>query len=1076
VATTLEELGATLSLDIERFVREAVRAARSAEDVADAARDAGDATDRIEEGAAGAGRAAGKLGDDLDDLAAEAEKAKRAAEGIGDGAGGLDDLGDAAESSAGRMGKIGDAAQKASGMVAGAFAGGAAVDAASKLAERISAAFSEAMDIEMGVDKMQAQLGMSAYGAENYGRMAGELYANAYGDSLEQVNEALVLMNRNVGEMVGEQENAFQLVTAGVLDLASAMDQDLAPITMAIGQMIRTGLARDGAHALDVLTRGFQEGADASEDLLDTFNEYSTNFRDLGLSAEQAMGLMIQGLRAGARDTDQIADGLAEFTKLTKENGDQQVESFGRIGLSASAMARKVSEGGPAAAEALQQVFEGIAKIPDPALRAKTAIELFGTPVEDMAGAFENMNLDTAAQRLGQVAGAADEMGTVLADNAGTRIEMFKRAMQTGLVDFIGEKVLPGLERGLDAIKPLFDGARAAVSLFMSALGGSDESGAAAEFLPPEVIGTITVVAGKLRELGETVLPKLLEWWNKAWEAGEKVVGWMKQNEDVMNGLKVFLGTQLVVALGLAVVGFIALAAAAWSAAAGVLAAAAPAIAVGIAIAAVAAAVSWAYRNWGWFKTAVDAVGAALVWLWNNVLTPVGSFIAGTLVPILGTVIGVIATFIGNLAGWAGNIPQALGAVVEFFEELPGKALGFLSGLWTTVSTWVLETAAALPGLLLGWVAGFWSWLTTLQEELPGKLAYFAGFIVGWIVGMHVVLAENLVNWATAFWDWITTTATELPGKIGAIAIALWAWITQVWEELPGRLQAWWESFKVWADNLVIGIGEWGVNTKNAIFAWVTQVWQELPGRLSQWWEAFKVWSDSLVSSIGQWGIDASNKVRDWVGGIPGYVRGEIGKMADVGRSIVEGIWNGISGAGGWLADRIRNFASGIVSGFMSAIRGGSPAMELVPVGESTIEGVELGMVRRAPRLLAVVDGVMGQMQYGMAEAARDMLAGWDRMAQGGSFGLEGSQYMNERWYTKLADAFEATYPGFTVAGDQAQSDAFEAWARQTAAGPSTRSSGGAVEVRVGGNVDSAMATAIMSLIRSGQIQIVPAA
>ncbi len=35
--------------------------------------------------------------------------------------------------------------------------------------------------------------------------------------------------------------------------------------------------------------------------------------------------------------------------------------------------------------------------------------------------------------------------------------------------------------------------------------------------------------------------------------------------------------------------------------------------------------------------------------------------------------------------------------------------------------------------------------------------------------------------------------------------------------------------------------------------------------------------------------------------------------MANIGKQIVQGIWRGISGAGGWLRSQISSFASGIV-------------------------------------------------------------------------------------------------------------------------------------------------------------------
>ena len=38
-------------------------------------------------------------------------------------------------------------------------------------------------------------------------------------------------------------------------------------------------------------------------------------------------------------------------------------------------------------------------------------------------------------------------------------------------------------------------------------------------------------------------------------------------------------------------------------------------------------------------------------------------------------------------------------------------------------------------------------------------------------------------------------------------------------------------------------------------------------------------------------------------------------KMLDVGRNIVEGLWNGIKNAGSWIVGKVKNFAKGILDG-----------------------------------------------------------------------------------------------------------------------------------------------------------------
>lgn len=215
-----------------------------------------------------------------------------------------------------------------------------------------------AMNVEAANDKLAAQLGLTAQDAERYGRIAGALYSGAYGDSLETVNEALRLVTLNVGGTATASDVELQKITASVLDVATAFDQDLGGTTIAVGQLMRNGLAPDANAALDIVTAGFQHGADKAGDFLDTLNEYGTQFRKLGLDGATATGLISQGLKAGARDADLVADAIKEFSIRAIDGSKLSGEGFRALGLDGAEMARKIAAGGPQASGALDLVLD----------------------------------------------------------------------------------------------------------------------------------------------------------------------------------------------------------------------------------------------------------------------------------------------------------------------------------------------------------------------------------------------------------------------------------------------------------------------------------------------------------------------------------------------------------------------------------------------------------------------------------------------------------------------------------------------------------------------------------------------
>lgn len=328
------------------------------------------------------------------------------------------------------------------GAASAAAAGGAA----------LVAGFVGAVVQEKAQSKLAAQLNLSKAESARLGKISGAVYAKGYGESTQQVNDALKSLAQNGVASIKAPRRELTGLTKSALNLAEAFDADVSDSTRAAGQLMKTGLVKNGREAFDVITRGFQLGADRSGDLLDTLTEYPTQFRDLGLTGKQSVGLLTQGLKAGARDADIVADSLKEFAIRAKDGSKATAQGFAAIGLDADKMATTFAKGGPKAARALDTVFDRLRSIKDPAERSKVAIALFGTQAEDMQKALFSLDPSKAAGALGKVGGAADSMGKKLHDNAASNIESFKRTAQQNLINFVGNSLIPAIKQ----IAPVF--------------------------------------------------------------------------------------------------------------------------------------------------------------------------------------------------------------------------------------------------------------------------------------------------------------------------------------------------------------------------------------------------------------------------------------------------------------------------------------------------------------------------------------------------------------------------------------------------------------------------------------------
>lgn len=320
----------------------------------------------------------------------------------------------------------------------------AAAGISAGVAGALGAGVAESMDMSAASDKLAAQLGVGADRAAELSKVSASVYKQAWGESTADVNDAIKGVVQNIGGMAAGKD--LEHVTTQAMALAKVFDLDVAGATAAAGQMIRNGLAKDASEAFDIIAAGMQTGVDKSGDLIDTVGEYSTQFRQLGLDGATATGLLAQGLKAGARDADVVADSLKEFTLIAQAGADSTKDAFKKLGLNGKEMQKVFVEGGPKAAASLDQVFDRLRAMKDPVERNNTALALFGTKSEDVQKALLALDPSTATAALGEVAGAADRMAKTVGDNPAAALEKFKREAMLKLAEVGGQLVQFGTE------------------------------------------------------------------------------------------------------------------------------------------------------------------------------------------------------------------------------------------------------------------------------------------------------------------------------------------------------------------------------------------------------------------------------------------------------------------------------------------------------------------------------------------------------------------------------------------------------------------------------------------------------
>ncbi|MDX3753737.1 phage tail tape measure protein [Streptomyces sp. AK08-02] len=659
-----------------------------------------------------------------------------------------------------------------------------------------AAGFAEAVEQDKATAKLGASLGLTEKETARAGKVAGKVYASGYGESIDQVDESLKSLQRNGVAAINGPRKELVGLSKDALNLADVFDADVADSTKAVGKLMSTGLVKNAKQGFDLLTAGFQSGADQAGDLIDTVNEYSVQWKKAGLSGSTAIGLINQGLKAGARDGDLVADSIKEFSIRAVDGSTTTAAGFKMLGLSADDMAGKFAKGGKSANGVLQLTLDRLRGIKDPVKQAQAATALFGTQSEDLGRALFALDPSKAAAGLGKVGGAADRMGKQLHNTASNDIEVFKRQALQGLANFASKYALPALRDtgkflvtyvlpptrtvGGALVSYLVPAAQAVGTAFAATAGWLQKYGAWLIPVGVAVVGLTAVLSAQAITTG--IVTGVFSVYRGA------ILLWSSVTRIATGVQAVFNAVMSANPVGLIIVGILALAAAVVVAYKksdtfrGIVQAAWAGIKVG-----------WDYLwgalqvGFGYFMTGLRAIGSAASWLWSGVLQPTFSAIATGakfLFAVVFTVLilpYVLAFKLLAAVGtwlWTNALQPAFNGIAAGAMWLWNNAIGpAVRGIVTLFSWWwtgaKLYFGLVKAGFSAVGSAGVWLYRNALQPAFRGIVT-----VAGWFwSGVKVVFGYFTTGMRAvgSAGSWLYRNALQ-PAFNGIGSAASWLW------------------------------------------------------------------------------------------------------------------------------------------------------------------------------------------------------------------------------------------------------------------------------------------------------------
>ena len=292
---------------------------------------------------------------------------------------------------------------------------------------------------------LSARTGATAQELEGFEDVMYEVYNSNYGDSLGDVSEKL----STVIQMTDNLDKAsLAQITKNAIALEDVFGFDVVESLRAANSLTdQFGISAE--EAFNLIVQGAQKGLNQNDDLLDTINEYSVQFRNAGYSADDMFNMLANGAETGTWSIDKLGDAVKEFNiRMSDGTANEYLE---QLGLNTEEVIAQFNKGGPEAQAAIGDVMEALQECDDATLQYQAGVGLFGTMWEDLG-------VDTVASLMdtqGAIQSTSDAMAqldSAAYDTLESSLSQLGRTIKSEVVQPIAEKLTPAMKNAVNFV------------------------------------------------------------------------------------------------------------------------------------------------------------------------------------------------------------------------------------------------------------------------------------------------------------------------------------------------------------------------------------------------------------------------------------------------------------------------------------------------------------------------------------------------------------------------------------------------------------------------------------------------
>ena len=309
-----------------------------------------------------------------------------------------------------------------------------------------SASFELSQSWDTADAKVRAATGSASDYAQVVSDVARDLYADGWGDSVDQLTDSVLKAREVLGEL---SDTDLSTVTESALTWERVFGSDVTESLRGVNVLMdKFGLS--ASQACDLMTAGMQRGLDYTDELGDNLSEYAGRWAESGTSATQYFSMLQAGVDAGAYSLDKVGDYLNEF--LTSLSDGRMEAGIGGFSQQTQALWESYKAGGATAQQMLDAVVGELRDCGSETEALTKASDLWSSLGEDNALGVITALADVR-DSYSDTAGAAEDAAQAMEESSEQTFESFKRQAMS-VVEPLAGVVLDTLATVLSAVQP----------------------------------------------------------------------------------------------------------------------------------------------------------------------------------------------------------------------------------------------------------------------------------------------------------------------------------------------------------------------------------------------------------------------------------------------------------------------------------------------------------------------------------------------------------------------------------------------------------------------------------------------